>query len=217
VRDRENLRFERTRVFGYARQLFLAIGARLHEADLLDEPRDLFLLTVEEVLALIDGTSLTQDLRGLVALRKGERARFMRLPAPPNRFTGDGLALMQGDFIPTATPTVPIANGDAERKGVGCCAGTVRATVRVIKDPHRAALQPGEILVAQFTDPGWITHFANAAGILVERGSLLSHSAIVARELGIPAIVAIDGVMEWLHTGDTVEMDGATGHVRRVE
>ena len=70
-------------------------------------------------------------------------------------------------------------------------------------------------MVARFTDPGWITLFANAAGILVERGSLLSHSAIVARELGIPAIVAIDGVMEWLQTGDVVEMDGATGVVKR--
>ena len=53
-------------------------------------------------------------------------------------------------------------------------------------------------MVAEFTDPGWITLFANAAGILVERGSLLSHSAIVAREMGIPAIVAIDNVMTCL-------------------
>jgi len=72
-------------------------------------------------------------------------------------------------------------------------------------------------MVAQFTDPGWITLFANAAGILVERGSLLSHSAIVARELGIPAIVAIDGVTAWLQTGDIVEMDGATGRIRKAE
>ena len=91
----------------------------------------------------------------------------------------------------------------------------VCAPVRVITDPRQATVQPGEIMVARFTDPGWITLFANAAGILVERGSLLSHSAIVARELGIPAIVAIDGVMEWLQTGDVVEMDGATGVVKR--
>ena len=92
----------------------------------------------------------------------------------------------------------------------------VRATVRVIRDPRDAELKAGEIMVAQFTDPGWITLFSNASGILVERGSLLSHSAIVAREMGIPAIVAIDGIMEWLKTGDLVEMNGSTGVVTKL-
>ncbi|MEZ4682045.1 MAG: PEP/pyruvate-binding domain-containing protein [Caldilineaceae bacterium] len=215
VRDRENLRFERTRVFGYARQLFLAIGAHLQAADLLDQARDIFLLTVDEVLAVIDGAGTTYDLRGLVALRKAERARFTRLPAPPNRFTSVRLvAGMDHQFL--ITPQAANLTSGEERKGIGCCAGVVRAPVRVITDPRSASLQPGEIMVAQFTDPGWITHFANAGGVLVERGSLLSHSAIVARELGIPAIVAIDGVMDWLQSGDVVEMNGATGCVQRV-
>jgi pyruvate,water dikinase len=59
--------------------------------------------------------------------------------------------------------------------------------------------------------------FPSAAGILVERGSLLSHASIVARELGIPAIVSVAGLTEWLRDGDCVEMDGATGIVRRIE
>ena len=72
-------------------------------------------------------------------------------------------------------------------------------------------------MVARFTDPGWITLFANAAGILVERGSLLSHSAIVARELNIPAIVGLTGVTRWLKTGDIVVMDGGSGVVNKEE
>lgn len=218
VRDRENLRFERTRVFGYARQLFLAMGSRLEEAGLLNDRRDIFLLTIEELMAVIDGTSTTYDLQGLVTLRKGERARFNRLPTPPNRFTSEGVVVQSldraGEYAieeKSATPT------SDERRGIGCCAGVVRAPVRVINDPRNVSLQPGEIMVAQFTDPGWITLFANASGILVERGSLLSHSAIVARELGIPAVVAIDGVMSWLQNGDVVEMNGATGSVQRIE
>jgi phosphoenolpyruvate synthase/pyruvate phosphate dikinase len=71
--------------------------------------------------------------------------------------------------------------------------------------------------VAERTDPGWIMLFPAAAGILVERGSLLSHSAIVARELGIPAIVSLPGLTAWLTDGDLVEFDGATGVVRRLE
>ncbi|MBA3708890.1 MAG: hypothetical protein H0W83_08745, partial [Planctomycetes bacterium] len=74
----------------------------------------------------------------------------------------------------------------------------------------------GCILVAERTDPGWIMLFPAAAGLVVERGSLLSHSAIVSRELGIPAVVAVPGATAWLKDGDLVELDGATGVVRRI-
>jgi len=89
--------------------------------------------------------------------------------------------------------------------------------VRVITDPRNAKLKAGEILVAERTDPGWIMLFPSASALLVERGSLLSHSAIVAREMGIPAIVSISGVTRWLKNGDWVEMDGSRGTVRRIE
>jgi pyruvate,water dikinase len=86
----------------------------------------------------------------------------------------------------------------------------------VVADPREAALEPGEILVAERTDPGWIMLFASAAGLLVERGSLLSHSAIVSREMGIPSIVSIPAITRELKTGDEVEMNGATGIVKRI-
>ncbi len=82
---------------------------------------------------------------------------------------------------------------------------------------RRADLKYGEILVAERTDPGWIIVFPSAAGVLVERGSLLSHSAILAREMGIPAIVSISGVTAWLNDGDWVELDGSTGVVSRID
>jgi pyruvate,water dikinase len=77
-------------------------------------------------------------------------------------------------------------------------------------------LERQTILVAEHTDPGWILIFPSAAGLLVERGSLLSHAAIVARELGIPAVVSIPGVTRWLRDGDWVEIDGSSGLVRRL-
>ena len=90
------------------------------------------------------------------------------------------------------------------------------ASSRVVRDPRNAQLPAGFILVADHTDPGWIMLFPSAKGLLVERGSLLSHSAIVARELGIPAVVSIPGLTSWLEDGDEVELDGAIGTVRRV-
>ena len=98
-------------------------------------------------------------------------------------------------------------------RGLGCCPGVVRGRARVIRDPRGAELQQGEILVAERTDPGWIMLFPAAAGILVERGSLLSHSAIVAREMGIPAIVSIAGLTTRIESGRWIEMDGARGTV----
>ena len=78
-------------------------------------------------------------------------------------------------------------------------------------------MEAGEILVARHTDPGWIAVFANASGVIAERGSLLSHSAIVAREMGVPCVVALKGVTGWLKTGDLVRLDGGTGRVEKLE
>jgi pyruvate,water dikinase len=87
----------------------------------------------------------------------------------------------------------------------------------MITEPRGAQLSHGQILVAERTDPGWIMLFPAAAGILVERGSLLSHSAIVARELGIPAIVSIPNLTRALTDGQWVEMDGSTGRLTFIE
>lgn len=101
-------------------------------------------------------------------------------------------------------------------KGIGCCPGVVRGRVRVVRDPKGVALERDEVLVALRTDPGWVLLFPAAAGLIVEHGSLLSHSAIVARELGLPAVVSVQGVTEWLRDGDIVELDGSSGVVRRL-
>lgn len=82
-----------------------------------------------------------------------------------------------------------------------------------MQDPNKETMEGYKILVAERTDPGWITAISSADGIVVEYGSLLSHTAIVARELGIPTIVAAAGVTKSLKTGDRVRLDGASGQV----
>ncbi|MGH6690989.1 MAG: PEP-utilizing enzyme, partial [Gammaproteobacteria bacterium] len=215
VRDRENLRFERTRVFGYARRLFLAVGRQLHASGILDEPRDVFLLTVPEVLGAIEGFATSADLKGLAAIRKAEMVQAHQRPDPPERISFSGAAVCRS-YAQQAARQSKDAGGDL-RHATGCCAGTVRGRARVVRDPKTEVVQPGEILVARHTDPGWIALFTNASAIVVERGSLLSHSAIVARELGIPCIVGLKGAMDWLVTGDLIEVDGAAGSVRRLD
>jgi pyruvate,water dikinase len=97
--------------------------------------------------------------------------------------------------------------------GIGCCPGVVEGEVAVIVDPMRVDRQHGVILVAERTDPGWVPLFPRYSGILIERGSPLSHSAIVARELGIPTIVGIAGLTARLSSGQRVRMDGQAGTV----
>ncbi len=225
VRDRENLRFERTRVFGRVRRILVELGRRLYALGLLDDPRDIFMIELDEALGLVEGTATTTDLKGLVGVRKAEFARYRAEEPPPDRFETRGVVSVAVERLRLA-PAASLASGgepethvmgDTERRsGIGCCPGVVRGPARVVRDPKHAELRPGEILVAERTDPGWILLFAAAAGVLVERGSLLSHSAIVARELGIPAIVSIPSVTTWLRDGDVVEMDGSSGVVRKL-
>jgi len=212
VRDRENLRFERTRVFGRVRRIFVELGKRLHALGVLDEARDIFFLEAEESMGFVEGAAVTTNLRTLAKLRKEEFAGFANDP-PSDRFETLGV-VYAGNAFQAVRASVPAA-GD-ERKGIGCCPGVVRGRARVILDPRNAVIHPGEILVAPRTDPGWIMLFPGAAGLLVEHGSLLSHSAIVAREMGIPAVVSVPELTSWLKTGDEVEMDGSTGRVTRL-
>lgn len=213
VRDRENLRLERTRLFGRVRRIFLELGRRFHAADLLDSPRDVFYLEVDEVLAFVDGRGTTTNLRGLAALRQAEFRGYDQGPAPDERFETRGVVHHGHDYR-RARPLE--GQTGEERRGLGCCPGIVCGPVRIVTDPRTADLRERAILVAEHTDPGWIMIFPSARALLVERGSLLSHAAIVARELGIPAVVSVPGLTQWLKDGDRVEMNGSTGVVRRI-
>lgn len=215
VRDRENLRFERTRVFGRVRRIMLELGKRLHALDLVEAPREVFFLELEELLGFVEGTATCTDLRGLCALRKADLERQRSSEAPPRRFETRGIGQIDCGLL-ASKACVASEQGDA-RRGTGCCPGVVRGRVRVIAAAEGARLLPGEILVAERTDPGWVMLFASAAGLVVERGSLLSHAAIVAREMALPAVVGLADACRWLRDGDLVELDGADGTVRRLE
>lgn len=100
-------------------------------------------------------------------------------------------------------------------KGDAGCSGVATGTVRVVLDPADAyELIPGEVLVAPLTDPSWTPLFLPAAAVVVNVGALMSHAVIVARELGIPCVVAVEGATEKLETGMQVEVDGTAGTIK---
>ena len=151
-----------------------------------------------------------------MALRRAEFAGYAHMETPADRFETFGMVYQGNHFRAPLESDVTADSGDV-LKGIGCCPGVVRGPVRVVRDPRAAMLLPGEILVAERTDPGWVMLFPAAAGLLVERGSLLSHSAIVAREMGIPAVVSVPGLTRTLRAGEWVEFDGSSGIIRRLD
>ncbi|ASS48654.1 MAG: phosphoenolpyruvate synthase [Candidatus Fluviicola riflensis] len=210
VSSRENLRYERTRAFGIVREIFSQMGNHFYSEGIIGNPRDIFYLTKEEIFHFIEGTSVTQNLQNLIDLRKAEFAGYQQQEPPSERFASYGAVYHANDFYSTAR----LEKIEGDLKGIGCCPGRVRAKVQVVRDPNEISSLNGDILVTSSTDPGWVTLFPSASAIIVERGSLLSHSAIVSREMGIPCIVGVTGLLKTLQTGDEIEMDGSTGEIK---
>ena len=102
-------------------------------------------------------------------------------------------------------------------RGIGCSPGVVEGELHVIMRPDDDLAVNGKILTTLRTDPGWAPLFPSAAGLLIERGSTLSHSAVLAREFGIPCVVGVPGLLERVCHGDRVRLDGATGVVELLE
>ncbi len=212
VSARENLRYERTRAFGVVRDIFCELGNRFYAEGILENSRDIFYLTRQEISDYVKGTSVNFNLKDLIALRKKQYSEF-EARTTRERIKTNGVVYLGNEFY--ADKKDMLHPGGIN--GLGCCPGQIKARVQVVRNPTDVKNLNGDILVTSSTDPGWVTLFPTASGILVERGSLLSHSAIVSREMGKPCIVGITGLLEMLETGDEVEMDGATGIVNIIK
>ncbi len=213
VKNRENTRFARTRIYGIARSIFQAIGEDLAAAQALAHPRDIFWLTIEEVFGVYDGTLPTYDLNAIVDLRKISYEKYQEdIDA---RILTRGAVYWNNKFAKESEVPVDLEKkGDWDLQGLPCCPGVLEGTVKVIMNPTDNLDLNGEILVTARTDPGWVPLYPTISGLLVERGSLLSHSAIVAREMGIPSIVSIPGLTKTLKTGMRVRIDGKAGTIK---
>jgi len=213
VKNRENTRFCRTRIYGVVRSLFYNIGRDFTLRSIIDQPEDIFYLELDEVFGTIEGTLTVQNLQSLIHLRKNEYKQFGNFE-PAGRFTTRGSAYWMNDHVNKDSQNEDNKPTNGMLKGIGCCPGIVKGKVKVILTLKDTMRLNGEILVAPRTDPGWIPLYPSISGLLVERGSLLSHSAIVAREMGIPTIVGVTGLINKLQTGKKVEMNGETGQIK---
>ncbi len=208
LKARESVRFTRGQMAGLFRRLYSEIGERFAEQGLLEEQCDLHYLTVSEVADAIRGAAVTRDLRSLAGLRRAEYQQAQARPAP-SRIVTRGIALAG------ASDSGPELSSPAEcgLVGVGCSPGSVRARALLVRAPSTEMALDGEILVAETTDPGWVFLMVAAGGLISERGNVLSHTAIIGRELGIPTVVGVRDAMRLVPQGAMVQLDGRAGTV----
>mgnify|MGYP006270137619 CR=1 FL=1 len=188
------------------RHPILALADGLAAAGHIKSADDLEYCTYTEVGALAAGKEVA-DLRAAITKRKRQR-RAAEDWILPNAWVGD------------ATPTRRAEAADTKRlAGLGVSAGTATGTARIVLNTEAAFardIEPGEILVAPFTDTPWTPLFIPAGGVVVETGGMLSHAATVAREFGIPCVVLVADATRIIRDGDTIEVDGGAGTVRIV-
>jgi phosphohistidine swiveling domain-containing protein len=204
---REQGRLVQSLLFGEVRRLALALGTQLAGLGHLAAAEDVFSLHTTELRDLCAGKFLfPETLPELIALRRRAHRRCEERE-PPECFV-----IREGAYFRSIDPGAPRVGGSTLR-GVGASGGRARGRARVILDPVTDRFEPGEILIARSTDPGWTALFAIAGALVLERGGILSHGAIVAREFGVPAVVGVEGITRRLRGGEEVSVDGDTGDV----
>jgi pyruvate,water dikinase len=193
----------------------LEIGTRLAAEGALDDAHQVYFLTLDEL-----GTAVRDGVIDLDRVRARQEAQrqLERLQEPMFPIAGDVPPVdewpLKGDG---AEAQAEDGAGD-EIIGAAGSPGQATGRARVVLDAYTdAPPEPGEVLVAPITDPGWMPLFVGAAAVVAEMGGELSHTMIVSRDLGIPAVVGAVGATTRIKTGDLIAVDGSTGTVRIVE
>ena len=206
--QRENVKNEGVRMIAILRRAALEAGRRLKERGLLRDPNEVFFLRLEELAPALRGEAAL-DVPAVVAARKAEQERLRRFEPPP---------VVVGEYRPARFEQADPIPQKQTLVGVAVSPGVVTGKARVILQLDPAdRVEPGEILVAPFTDPGWTPYFLAAAGVVVDVGGLLSHGSVVAREYGLPAVVNVGPATRLIQTGQRLQVDGNRGVVTIVD
>jgi rifampicin phosphotransferase len=181
------------------REHLKAVGRELADTKTIDQVEDVFFLDLGEARRGLSG----EDLHVVVAERREAYEQELKRRHIPRLLLSDGTE-------PEAVAAEAVG-ADGALAGSPASAGTVTGRARVVLDPVGARLEPGEILVAPSTDPGWTPLFLTAGGLVMEMGGAVSHGAVVAREYGIPAVVGVPEATHKIETGQLITVDGTAG------
>jgi rifampicin phosphotransferase len=193
------------------KRLIRAVGRRFLDEGLVDEPDELTMLTRDELLGALEREP--DDLRALIRRRQRAYELCGLLELPEETFTAPPSPRLRVGVEPP-DGGVDRHGAQGELTGMGVSPGTSEGRARVVLDPRGdITIEPGEVLVAPYTDAAWAPLFMAAAAVVVDTGGMISHGAIVARDLGLPAVVNVPGTQR-IRTGDRLMVDGSAGTVR---
>jgi len=211
IKLRERARMKQALLYTRLRHVALAIGDRLVRHGMIEDRTDIFFLTTSEVDALLSGTHPCREACvGEIAGRHSELERCRNLRPPDHMALGPGEQWSATGEPMSAHDTAT----DSCLKGSSACGGVATGQAAVLLDVADAdRLEAGQILVTRQTDPGWAAVFFLTGGLVIERGGMLSHGAIIAREYGIPAVVGVRDATRLIRNGDTLCVDGDHGTV----
>ena len=195
IRNRERLRLRRTYIFSVVRNIFLNMGRNFVKENRIDEERDIFYLTREEMF------TLQKDYREIVKERKIQQEEYKKAEYY------DRVAFYDDKPLPVLS-----GEGKGDLHGIPSGKGKITAKVSILEN-STDPFTPGNIILTKRTDPGWISLFPLASGLIVEHGSMLSHSFVVAREIGLPAVVGVVDATKYIKDGDTVTLDASKGEI----
>jgi len=211
---REKTKAQYVRAIGPARLICQEMGRRLQERGLLPAADDVFMLLARELRDALAGQLPAQTLAEIVAHRR-QQVAWCEQVALPEWFEGTPQARWADETGETTPGAIDAAAEEKEiLRGIPVSPGRVRGRARVICELNDDAIvEPGEILVAPYTDAAWTPLFFTAAGVVVDLGGPLSHGSTVAREYGLPAVVNVKVGTRRIRTGQEITVDGAAGEV----
>lgn len=215
VKNRELLRLRRTYIYSIVRNIFLRMGQNFKEEGIIENARDIFFMEKNEALDIASfGIVGYEDIRTQIEERKKEyeinkeKECYERM-----YFYGE---VKEENMLPIYARQEIISQDLNTLQGVAGGGRVVEGIVKYVKEPEEADIE-GYILMAKRTDPGWTVLFPMAKAVIIERGSVLSHSAVIAREMGLTLVVGIRGLTSRVKDGMRVRVDGKKGTVEILE
>ncbi|MDH5399039.1 MAG: PEP-utilizing enzyme, partial [Cyclobacteriaceae bacterium] len=211
IASRERVRLKQALLYFKFKQILQKTGTLLHkDVGVLENPDDVLYLRYQEIAeSLTASEMLSANLKNRILSRKQQYDNSSKHSYPDDFFT------TLGEYTPpekVKAKSTPLASSALE--GLSACGGFVKGRARVLESVSEAwKIEKGDILITRQTDPGWVVLFPLISGLVVERGGMLSHGAIVSREFGVPAIVGVDKAMERIKDKAVIELNADTGQI----
>ena len=199
--QREEFRLLRSNSFSLVRKLFNRIGEIFQEENRIENTEDIYYLEIEEIL------KEKKSYKNLILERKVKYNNYKNIEIPS--FFG-----MTNGVIPDFETEKE--NDEKFFQGRGCAKGTITGKIKVFEEYYFPDKIDFQIIVAKHTDPGWTPLLGFCKGLIIEHGGILSHAAIVSRELGIPTVIGVKNVTKTFHDGQIVQIDGGNGTIKLI-